>query len=120
MAFADPQTVTFNAVPYTLNHVSSSPNTGEYLNTSGDVKLTIAHAYGKRIRRTIRIDRSKLAADALNPTINSPYSMSTYLVVDQPIMGYTLAELQNTVDGFVNYLQASTGARVLELLGGEN
>lgn len=120
MAFADPQTVTFNAVPYTLARVSSGIDSGGFLNQSGDVKLTVAHAYGKRIRRTIRVDRSKIAADALNPTSNSPYSMSVYMVVDVPIMGYTVAEQQNTVDGFIDYLDGGSGARVLELLGGEN
>jgi hypothetical protein len=117
MAFADPQTVTINAIPYTLNRVSSGINTGEYLNAPGDTKLSIAHAYGKRVRRTIRLDRSKLAADPLNPTINSPYSMSTYLVVDHPIMGFAIADQQYIVDGFVAYLAT---ARITELLGGEN
>jgi hypothetical protein len=120
MAFADPQTVTINAVAETLNRISSEKNQSEYLTSDSEFKLTVAHAYGKRVRRTIRIDRSRLQTDVLNPVVMSPYSMSCYLVVDHPILGFTTTEQQQLVDGFVDYLDASSGARIFELLGGEN
>jgi hypothetical protein len=46
--------------------------------------------------------------------------MSTYIVVDVPQSGYSLAEAKEVVDGLVKYLSASTGASVAKLLGGEN
>lgn len=46
--------------------------------------------------------------------------MSTYLVVDTPVTGYTVAEAKQIVDALTAYLTASTGARVTQLLGGEN
>lgn len=46
--------------------------------------------------------------------------MSTYIVVDTPTDGYTLAEAKQIVDALVAYLTASSGARVTQLLGGEN
>jgi hypothetical protein len=47
--------------------------------------------------------------------------MSTYLVVDLPAAGgYTVAEAKLIVDGLTAYLTASSGAKVTQLLGGEN
>jgi hypothetical protein len=46
--------------------------------------------------------------------------MSVSVVVDVPNFGYTVAEEKVIVDGLVAYLTASSGARVTQLLGGEN
>lgn len=82
--------------------------------------MTVSHAFGRRNRRTIRIDHSKIAADPLQPSVNGRYSMSTYIVCDTPLVGYSNAEIKQIVDGLTAYLTASTGARVTQLLGGEN
>lgn len=119
MAFADPQTVTINAVPKTLARTGSGLDTGTFSKDDGEVKLSVAHAYNKRNRRTVRIDHQKLAADVMDSSLNVPYSASVYLVVDAPKAGYTIAELKQIVDGFTAYLTASSGARVTQLLGGE-
>jgi len=46
--------------------------------------------------------------------------MSCTLVVDVPVNGYTVTEAKAVVDALVAYLSASTGAKVTQLLGGEN
>jgi hypothetical protein len=46
--------------------------------------------------------------------------MSAYLVIDVPKVGYTIAEQKQIVDALTAYLTASTGAKVTQLLGGEN
>jgi len=120
MAFADPQTVTINAVPQTLPRVSSAPNAGAFQKDDGSVKLSVSSEYKKRTRRTIRLDHKKIAADPLQPSTNTLYSMSVYMVVDVPQTGYTVAEQKQIIDGLTAYLTASSGARVTQLLGGEN
>lgn len=120
MAFADPQSVTINAIAKTLARISSSVNSGVFQKDDGEVKLTVSHAYNKRTRRTIRIDHKKIAADPLMPSTNTQYSMSCYIVVDAPVVGYTVAEQKQVIDGLTAYLTASSGARVTQLLGGEN
>jgi hypothetical protein len=120
MAYADPQTVTINAVPHTLPRVSSSPNAGIFQKDDSTVKLSVSHAYNKRTRRTIRLDHRKNAPDPLMPATNVPYSMSVYIVVDAPAVGYSVTEAKQIVDGLTAYLTASSGARVTQLLGGEN
>jgi hypothetical protein len=120
MAFTDPQSVTINAVANSLPRTSSGVNVGVFTKDDGNVKLSVSHTYGKRTRRTIRLDHAKIAADPLISANSIRYSMSAYLVVDVPITGYTVVEAKQIVDGLTAYLTASSGARVTQLLGGEN
>lgn len=120
MAFADPQSVTINAVANSLPRVSSGVNTGSFRKDDGNVNLSVAHTYGKRTRRQVRIDFSKIAADPLISAQNIKYSMSAYLVVDTPITGFSVAEAKQVIDGFLAWMSASSGAKITQLLGGEN
>jgi len=58
--------------------------------------------------------------DPLISSQNIQYSMSTYIVTDVPVTGYTVTEAKQIVDALTAYLTASTGAKVTQLLGGEN
>jgi hypothetical protein len=120
MAYADPQSVTISAVANTLPRVSSGVNSGGFSKDDGLVKMSVSHQYAKRTRRTLRLDFSKIAPDPLVSATNIRYSMSAYLVVDVPTTGFTVAEAKAIVDGLTLYLTASSGARVTQLLGGEN
>lgn len=120
MAFADPQSVTINAVPYSLPRISSGVNSGTFQYTDGTVALLVSHQYGTRNRRTIRLNHQKYAADPLVSSTNVLRSLSVYMVVDTPLQGYTVTEQKQIVDGLAAYLTASSGARVTQLLGGEN
>lgn len=120
MAFADPQSVTINAVAVSLPRTSSDHNAGSFNDSTGLVRLTVSHQYGKRTRRQIRLDHAKVAADPLLANTNAKYNMSVQLVIDTPQVGYTVAEAKQVGDALVAYLTASTGARLTQLLGGEN
>lgn len=121
MAFADPQSVTINAVAQTLPRTGQGIKSGEFTKDDGNVKLEVSHTVGKnaRERSTIRLTHRKIAADPLTTAVNLQYSMSTYIVVDRPPVGYTLTEAKQIVDALTAYLTASTGARVTQLLGRE-
>lgn len=119
MAFADPQSVTINGSAKTLPRVSSGNNNGSFATADQADKLSISHSYGKRVRHLIRLDDQKIASDPLMAGQSLPVSMSAYLVVDVPTVGYSQAEQKYVVDALVAYLTASTGARVTQLLGGE-
>jgi hypothetical protein len=120
MAFADPQTVTYNAVAQTLPRTGSGIDAGTFKKDDGNFALSISHKYGSRARRTIRLDHRKIAADPLLGSVNIQYSGSIYVVTDFPLTGYTVAEQKLVVDAFTAYLTSSSGARVTQLLGGEN
>lgn len=120
MAFADPQSVTINAVANSLPRTSSGVNLGAFTKDDGLVRLSVSHSYGKRNRRVIRLDHSKIAADPLLAGVNVKAAMSCYMVMDVPVTGYTLAEAKQVVDGLVLFLTTSTGANVTKVLGGES
>jgi len=120
MAFADPQSVTINSIAVSLPRVGSGINAGTFQSNDGLVKLSAQHAYGKRQRRTVRIDHQKIAPDPLVSAQNVLRSMSCYLVVDVPLQGYSVAEEKQVIDGFIAWLNASSGAAITKLLGGES
>lgn len=120
MAFTDPQSVTINAIANSLPRISSGVNLGVFQKDDGNVKLSVSHTYAKRTRRVVRLDFAKIAADPLIAAQSIKYSMSAYVVVDLPVTGFTVAEAKQVIDGLTLYLTASTGARVTQLLGGEN
>ncbi len=120
MAFADPQSVTINAVANSLPRVSVGTDRSSYSKDDGTVKLTISHQYGKRNRRTVRVDAQKISADPLIPSNSIQSSMSVYIVADVPKTGYSIVEQKQICDALVAYLSASSGANVTKVLGGEN
>lgn len=120
MSYSDPISVTINAVAVPLPRISSGVNTGSFQKDDGTVKVTVAHTYGKRIRRTARIDASKIAADPFLASVNSKVGMSFYVVADIPLQGYSIVEQKQIVDGFLAFLSAGAGANITKLLGGEN
>jgi len=120
MAYADPQSVTIAGVATSLPRTSSGESKGTFTSADGLVTLDVASSYGKRTRRTLRLRSSKIAADPLLAGQSVPVFMTAYIVVDTPQTGYTVAQQKEVVDALVAYLAASTGARVTQLLGGEN
>jgi hypothetical protein len=120
VAFSDPQSVTIGGATTSLARVSSGDNTGTLSSDDQNVKLTASHSYGKRTRRTIRIDHRKVAADPLQADQNLNYSMACYIVVDVPTVGYTPAEAKEVMDGLLANLAASSSANQVKFLGGQS
>lgn len=120
MAFTDPQSITISGVPISLPRVSSRENASDYLSSDGLVKLVASSAYGRRTRRTLRVDHSKISADVFIPSQNVRQSMSCYIVFDTPASGYTNAEQKAVYDGFKTLITASSDALIVKLLGGES
>jgi len=114
--FADPQSVTVNAVAQSLPAIERNGQSSIYQKDDGGYKLTISHAYGKRKRFTVRLDAQKIAADPLSSANNNLYSSSAYLVIDGPTVGYTNAELRDLSVALAGFC---TSANLLKVLGGE-
>jgi hypothetical protein len=118
---ADPQSVTINAVAVSLPRTGVGAGNAVYTSSDGNVSLAISHQYGaKRTRRNIRINHRKVAPDPFNSAYNAEYSMSCFLVIDHPKVGYTATEAKQIVDALTAYLTASSGAKVTAALGGES
>lgn len=121
MAFADPQTITINAVAGTFNRVDTQGSRSVYRTADGFWTLTISHQKraGGRSNRMYRVDHTKVAPDVYTSD-NTKYTFSAWLSVDAPELGYTVVEQKQVVDGMIAALQASSGLAITKLLGGES
>jgi len=120
MSLTDPQSITISGVTTPLPRVSLGKNQSEYLSADGLIKLSASNAYGRRTRRVLRLDHSKLTADPFIPANNTKVSMSNYIVFDVPVAGYTLADAQAVYTGLKTLFTASSDAVIVKLLGGES
>lgn len=120
MAFADPQTITINAVPFTLNRTGTGENTGTLSTADANLKLSIKHQFGKRYSSVLRLDHRKVAVDPMIAAQNLLYSTSISVVVNRPPVGYTPAELKQIWDGLLVNLAATSGANTTKFLGFES
>lgn len=118
--FADPQSVTINAVAVSLPRTGMGLSGGSFQASDGNTNLVISHTIAKRNRHLLRLNVQKTTTDPLLPSTNQVVSMSAYVVVDVPKNGYSAAEQKQVVDALVAYLAASSGAKVTQLLGGES
>jgi hypothetical protein len=120
MSFTDPLSVTISAVTTPLPRISVGDDASEYASSDGLIRVTASHNYGKRTRRMLRIDTSKLAPDPFRPAENVKVSMSNYIVFDLPPAGYTAVEAAAVYTGFKTLFTATSDAMVTKLLGGES
>lgn len=121
MAFADPQSIDIGAGAVSLPRVSTSGNSSTYRSSDGLLELILSSSYGKRTRRTARLTVTKVTADPYLPATNVKVSYTTYVVFDIPAAGFTVTEQKNAfVTGLGAWLNATSGAKAAQLLGGEN
>jgi len=120
MALTDPQSLTIGANTRTLPRVSTAPGTSTYTDVDNGVEYVVSRQVtSKRIRTSIRINQSKIAADPIT-AVNTQLSASVYVVFDSPITGFTRAELKDLGLALGTWMAASTAANLLKVLGGEN
>lgn len=116
--FSDPQSVTVNATPISLPRVSVGANTATYMAADGNLKMTISHSYGKRNRRTARLDFRAIAADPLLDGVSKEYTMSAYVVIDHPVVGFANGTVEDNAQALLDTL--STPGVLTKILGGES
>lgn len=105
--FADPQSVTINAVAKSCPRVGSETYSGTFEDVADGLVLRVSHALNRRNRSTVRLDVSKTSADPLVPSTNRPYSMSCYLVLDAPPQGFSSTEIGYNLKGLIDWLADS-------------
>lgn len=116
--YADPQSVTINAVATSLPRVGSAQPTrlGKFQDVTGNVTFEVKQDSSKdRFRREVRLTQKKIAADPLTAT-NKEVSTSVFLTVDEPKVGFTDVEIGYLTAALVAWF---TNANRDKLLGGE-
>jgi hypothetical protein len=117
--FADPSVITVNAIAKSLNRTSSGNDSSAYSTGDRAYRVQIAHSYGRRTRRLLKMIHDTLTA---NPLVSGSFvnsTVSVHLVVDSP-PGYDTALLKQDIDGYLAWLSASSGANITKLLAGES
>jgi len=120
MSLSDPNTITISGTTTSLPRTSVEEDKSKYTSADGLIVLTASHDYGKRIRRMIRLDTSKLTSDPFKPSENVKVGMAVYTVFDLPPAGYTNAEALAAWVGYNTNLTATSNAVITKLLGGES
>lgn len=121
MAFSDPQSITVKTVAKPLPRISTGVNSSVYTSPDGAIKFTIAHQYGKtRTRRSVRIDFAKISTDPYLTNVNTKYGMSTYVVTDVPLTGFSVQEQTDNLLALADWLKDLAAANTSKYLGGEN
>lgn len=116
--FTEPQTVTVNAIGIDLPRVSTGNRTGIFEKISAGIKMTIAHQLAKRSRRSVRFDFTETAADPLLDGVSRQYSMSAYLVIDHPPVGFTPEKVEQNAQALVDWLDSP--GNLTKVLNGES
>lgn len=115
--FTDPQSVTVNSVAQSMPRIKTGNTDCTYRTADGTYQLRISHQSTKsRVRRMVRLDNTKIAADPLTAQ-NVSVSAGVYVVIDEPIVGYTDAELDYLVDALTAWLSSGN---IAKLLGSES
>jgi len=110
--FTDPQSLTVNSVAKSCPRVSSGDLTSTYKEATGEFQFKISHQEtSKRTRRMVRFDQKKIAADPLTAT-NAYQTAGVYVVIDEPITGFTDAELGYLVAALIAWLSPANVAKV--------
>lgn len=118
---SDPQSVTLNSNPVSLPRTEMGPKSCTYTSADENVKLTISHQIsGKTSRHLIRLDHRKVAPDPFQSNLNAEYKMAAYLVVVDPDIGYTPAEVLDVVKGLLTAASASTYSLVTRVIANES
>lgn len=115
--FADPQSVTINAVPVSLPRISTGQAESTYRSADETVQMRISHQESKgRKRHMVRLDKTVIAADPLTAE-NASQKAGVYIVVDEPLFGFDDTNLDYQVDALVAWL---TAGNIAKLLGSES
>lgn len=114
--FADPQSITVNAVAQSLPRIQVNPTSSVYQKSDGTRRLTISQDSSKGRRRSLfRHDVTVVAADPVS-AVNVSKTMSIYIVIDKPDFGFNQTTVEQEVAGT---LAALTTAAVDKLYAGE-
>lgn len=116
--YADPQSLTVNAVAKTLPRVgSSSPNkTGQFQTADGEFDFKVSqNSTTNRYRREVRFTQKKVAIDPIS-AVNKEVSASVIIAIDEPKWGFSDTELAYVTSAVIAWFTAGNRDK---LLGGE-
>lgn len=120
MAFTDPVSVTLDSTPISLPRVSSDGRSSLYSAADESLKMRISHQESKqRTRRMVRLDQRIIAENPFT-SLNEYKTLSCYLVIDEPEIGFNDDQICDLIVALTNFLTASTNASAYKVAGGQH
>lgn len=116
--FADPQTVTINAVGKTLARTDSGGLSGTFASAADGLSMRVAHTKGARNRGSVTLKTSKISSDPFVPANNRNFEMSQTFSFVVPEVGFTVTEVKQQLQGLIDWLDVA--ANLDKLVNGES
>jgi hypothetical protein len=106
--FADPQSVTVNAVAQSMARILIDGKKCVYQKADGTFTLTISHQAisGDRIRSMARIDQKAIVPDPLT-AVNDYEILSFYFVIDRPLAGFSSTQVDQLITGLKSWCDST-------------
>jgi hypothetical protein len=125
MALPDPiPTITTDSIAYDfyrIGQIGNGDSVSSVYRTADDLnRLTISHERKRRFRHVVRLDRSKVAADPFDASVDQEYSWSAYTVFDVPLIGVSADEVDDLGLLLRDIQVAGTPDYVLRVIRGES
>lgn len=115
--FADPQSVTVNAVAESLKRIKTGDQRSTYRSVDGEFELTVTHDEKNRCRRAVVLTQKIVAEDPFLTGTNRSYSQSASLVLNHPAVGFTSTQIDNLAQALVDY---ASDALIDQIIAGES
>lgn len=112
--FADPQSLTINAVAKSFGRMpSEKPTVGLFRTAEGDYEMSVRqYQTNSRFRREVRLTQKKDATDPYT-AITKSVSTSVTLVVDEPKFGFDDTEIGYLIAALKAWYDTNAQAKVL-------
>ncbi len=111
--YADPQSVTVSTVAKSLARTGMAIDAGKFGTSDGAYVLSISHSSGRRNQHRARLDSNKIVTDPYSTDRNLPVSVSAYVVLDAPTVGYSTTELADQLIALADWIKSGSNAAKL-------
>lgn len=110
--FSDPQVVTVNAVAKSMPRIVTNGQKSTYQMNDQSFTLNLSHVVAKdRLRSMARIDQRAVVPDPLT-AVNDWETLSVYLVIDRPLVGFSSAQVDQLIAGFKTWLDTTATGKL--------
>lgn len=111
--FADPQTVTINAVAKVMPRISLDGTSALYSTADELFKFKISHTKSnRRVRSMVRIDQRAIVPDPLT-SVNDYETLAFYVVLDRPEVGFSSTQIDQLIAGVKTWLDSTAVGKLV-------
>jgi hypothetical protein len=116
--YADPQSVTINAVPVSLPRTGASLTEGSFQSADSTTGLAVTHRRTNkgRVQHRVGLRKDVIVPSIYNPAQNTPQSYSVALVIDGPTVGIASVDIAYIARALVAW---ATNANLDKLVAAE-